>query len=48
MTDSNGITLNSLIESGNYHDSTIYQNQIKNLNDNQIKNLNDNQKKNIC
>lgn len=32
ITDSNGITLNCLIESGNFHDSTIYQNQIKSLN----------------
>ena len=37
LNDSNGITLNLIIESGNYHDSTIYQNQIKSLNDNEKK-----------
>ena len=37
ITDSNGITLNCLIESGNYHDSTIYQNQIKSLNEDEKK-----------
>jgi len=37
LTDSNGITLNLFIESGNYHDSTIYQNQIKSLNNNEKK-----------
>ncbi len=35
LTDSKGITLNSLIESGNEHDSTVYKNQIKSLNDNE-------------
>ena len=33
ITDSNSITLNCLIESGNFHDNTIYQNQIKSLNE---------------
>lgn len=37
ITDSNGITLNSLIESGNYNDSIIYQNQMKKLNENEKK-----------
>ena len=33
ITDSNGIVINSLIECGNYHNSMIYQNQIKSLNE---------------
>jgi hypothetical protein len=37
ITESNGITLNCLIEGGNYHDSTIYQNQIKSLNEDEKK-----------
>jgi len=37
ITESNGITLNCLIESGNYNDSIIYQNQIKSLNEDEKK-----------
>jgi hypothetical protein len=37
ITESNGITLNCLIESGIYNDSTIYQNQIKSLNEDEKK-----------
>ena len=29
------MSLNCLVESGNYNDSTIYQNQITNLNENE-------------
>jgi len=40
ITESSGITLNCLIESGNYNDSTIYQNQIKSLNEDEKKEFN--------
>ena len=40
ITDSNGITLNCLIESGNFHDSTIYKNQIQSLNEDEKKQFN--------